>query len=1047
MDNLLSIRRIINNNANNSNNTNNGFDILNDTSITSKPNRMAVLLSGIHYIKDYEHWTKKKITVDFRYYVKNIKTKIYDYFSNKNYNIDTFICTNNSDIQNELLDTYKPVLHSFVNENKHYKLLKVFELLFEYVKFTNTNYDLVLITRFDIYFVSNFIDIAINKLNIISELNKNGNCIDDNFMLLPYSMIYKLYDILKNYIQNFNKNNLDNIINIHLIKKTLDKNFNIHYICNEYVDVKNLSFFKLRYFDTCNFIINKDLFTENIWYSEADNSSQILIKSWNNIQLKKKSKNICNNASFGYEINKIGIYELKFNICSSKDIINFNFIKLNKSNISYNVTDIYYNQLTNISLILDVKDDNEIINFIFNTYTDIIDVEISEINFTLLQKHNNGFIINKNINMNIDNKNNFINSSMIFKYNVNTKIYNIKKFKTDQIIMYQWFGYNILPTQVEMNMSFEIKFISNIPLITDNFCIKTHSPINHNKEWLKDCKKDEFVTITIPLYLKKEEQLVIFIMDNYLNDIEFLIKNIRFTPGNKKYNFVSFYTQGEPYDKCLDLTESYKKYKYEINNYVDNSRFYTANELRNNPDTEFYVKEYNEEPSNNIRTNLIGYMRYKPYIVLEELKKANDGDIIFYRDCNINKYPGILVGMEDIIKTINFVLKDSDIYMPTESYPNIKMKQHVKREVIESIGEYTNNYLEEYLVNASIVICRKSNYSIDIISKWVENCNDKKLLDPNSYITQHPDYKWNTIDQSIINPIIKKYAINFPKYSMYNREFTIYKLKKIPKIAILLAGQMRNFNKFELLKMNKEYLFDTYNCDVFISTWDEKGYSPAHMTINNKDYSNDKINIDDIKEIYNNIKNINIENFKDWKTNLPIEYQNIYNGGLHQCGKVSECSVFPQLYKIWDANRMKTQYENENRFKYDLVIRYRPDMCLVERIPEEHMHDFYNINSNSDNKIWSLNPPKIFVPIRIYDIFFYGNSKSMDNICNAWLNILDLINHNFNNNQPKVDACRVLYVAALINNIQVIDIKRCIGDIYRDENMNDYINKILHQFN
>ena len=63
------------------------------------------------------------------------------------------------------------------------------------------------------------------------------------------------------------------------------------------------------------------------------------------------------------------------------------------------------------------------------------------------------------------------------------------------------------------------------------------------------------------------------------------------------------------------------------------------------------------------------------------------------------------------------------------------------------------------------------------------------------------------------------------------------------------------------------------------------------------------------------------------------------------------------------------------------------------------------------------------------------------------INILDLINHNFNNNLPKVDTCRVLYVAALINNIQVIDIKRCIGDIYRDENINDYINKILYQFN
>jgi hypothetical protein len=66
------------------------------------------------------------------------------------------------------------------------------------------------------------------------------------------------------------------------------------------------------------------------------------------------------------------------------------------------------------------------------------------------------------------------------------------------------------------------------PLITDNFCIKTHSPINYIKEWLKDCKKNDFVLINVPLYLKKEEQLIIFIMDECLNDIEFLIKDIKF---------------------------------------------------------------------------------------------------------------------------------------------------------------------------------------------------------------------------------------------------------------------------------------------------------------------------------------------------------------------------------------------------------------------------------------------------------------------------------------------------------------------------------------
>jgi hypothetical protein len=539
MENLLLIRRIINDSNNSNNNNTNLCDvnILNNTSMISKPNRMAVLLFGIHYLKNYEHWSNNKQTIDFRYYVKNIKTKIYDYFKNKNYNIDTFICTNNSDIQNELLDTYKPVSYSFINENKNYKLLKVFELLFEYIKSNSIKYrqeyicakrayDLVLITRFDIYFIKDLININISKLNIISVL-ESYNLIDDNLILFPFSIVHKLYDIIKKYL---NKSfTINNASALHYIKNLYETNFDINYICNENLDVSQLSFFKLRYFDRINFIINKYYFTENIWYRQkSDNSTQILIKSYNNIILKKNISNICNNASFGYEINKIGIYELKFNIYSSKDIINFNFIILDKVSISSNIRDIYCNQLTNVSIILDVKEKDEIINFIFNHYTDTLDVEISEINLTLLQKHENGFIINKNI----DNTYNLVNATMTFKYDVNTNIYNIRKYKTNQIIMYQWFGYNILPLHVEINMSFEIKFISNIPLITDNFCIKTHSPINYIKEWLKDCKKDDFVLINVPLYLKKEEQLIIFIMDECLNDIEFLIKDIKFTVKN-----------------------------------------------------------------------------------------------------------------------------------------------------------------------------------------------------------------------------------------------------------------------------------------------------------------------------------------------------------------------------------------------------------------------------------------------------------------------------------------------------------------------------------
>jgi hypothetical protein len=139
---------------------------------------------------------------------------------------------------------------------------------------------------------------------------------------------------------------------------------------------------------------------------------------------------------------------------------------------------------------------------------------------------------------------------------------------------------------------------------------------------------------------------------------------------------------------------------------------------------------------------------------------------------------------------------------------------------------------------------------------------------------------------------------------------------------------------------------------------------------------------------------------------------------------------------------MKNEYEKQNNFTYDIVFRYRPDMCLVEKIPEKH------INKIDDNTIYTLNPPKIYYPNRVYDIFFYGSSKSMNILVEkAWLDIITYIFDSFDNGLPVVDSCRILYLGCIRNSLKVNEIDRCIGDIYRDEPMNEYVNKILYKFN
>ena len=195
--------------------------------------RMAVLLSGLHYMPHYKHWGRGYIDIDFRHYINNIKEHLYHPFIKQGYFVDFFICTNHSVIENEL-NIYNPVNVTFTNDTNHIKKYKGFCDILEYGNKNNFRYDLICSTRFDIYFMK-VIEIDKSKLNIFSVLEKN-DLICDNFYLFPGSMLQKMIEIFKTA-------NSDNMFGHFLKNKLHDLNF----IRNEKCIVSQLTSYKIHY--------------------------------------------------------------------------------------------------------------------------------------------------------------------------------------------------------------------------------------------------------------------------------------------------------------------------------------------------------------------------------------------------------------------------------------------------------------------------------------------------------------------------------------------------------------------------------------------------------------------------------------------------------------------------------------------------------------------------------------------------------------------------------------------------------------------------------
>lgn len=488
---------------------------------SQKQKRVAIIFAGLHYaIKNCERH-KADIydvinDVDYRKYVKNIDTKLFNFFRKDDYEIDTYVSTNNSEMKENMIRTYQPKISIFDDKTTRVeKIIKILQAIYENVIFNKNGYNLICITRFDIYFMRELCGVKKDMFNIVSILEKD-NLIDDNFYIFPFQYIGRFMSILQT-ICHDKKNRLV----LHNIKTQLERVFNVNYICNENVGVLFLSFFKLRIFDNIQFIMNRYIFSDNVSYNSIGNTMVMTINN-NTIRLNKLSETETRHAWIGYDIKRCGKYRLRFDILSKKNIGNYDFIKLHRPIKFYKIGNINSNILTHIDIIIETNENDELLCFIFDTYIGTLEIELSNIEIIEIVE-NTGIIINGDLSHNMES------NCMRFD-TIAEGTYEIRKNKTDGMKPYLWFGYDVTPLQCDMMISFDIKFIGcDIPNCDSKLSIKTHDPLEHHTNWLKKCKSGEFVTIIQPLYMRRR-QLVIFIMDEFLLYTHFVIKNINISP-------------------------------------------------------------------------------------------------------------------------------------------------------------------------------------------------------------------------------------------------------------------------------------------------------------------------------------------------------------------------------------------------------------------------------------------------------------------------------------------------------------------------------------
>jgi hypothetical protein len=204
----------------------------------------------------------------------------------------------------------------------------------------------------------------------------------------------------------------------------------------------------------------------------------------------------------------------------------------------------------------------------------------------------------------------------------------------------------------------------------------------------------------------------------------------------------------------------------------------------------------------------------------------------------------------------------------------------------------------------------------------------------------------------------------------------------MPRIAVQLFGHLRTFN--ECAPALRKHLLDKYEADVFIHTWDKTDHEDLTWHGLNSS-SNSSVVDDQVKnEIYSvyNPKSILIE-----KQNL-FEESGFF--GTSDKIKISLQGMKYMLYSQYMANRLRLEYEAEQKVEYDYVVVTRPDIFLHSDIDIIKYQDEFAYDNNTS--IHFVNNPELRLVAGKYiqfprkaDLFYFSKSNVINSITSTFI--------------------------------------------------------------
>jgi hypothetical protein len=160
-----------------------------------------------------------------------------------------------------------------------------------------------------------------------------------------------------------------------------------------------------------------------------------------------------------------------------------------------------------------------------------------------------------------------------------------------------------------------------------------------------------------------------------------------------------------------------------------------------------------------------GYWIWKPYLILKELEKMNDGDVVMYIDagCEINP-----TGKPRLYEYMDLLDKDPNQY-GVISFELTHLEHKFTKNAVFSHFQVSDTVKNTNIHMATVIILKKTDHSMKLIQEWYDTACRYDLLNDHISDGEQPEFIGHRHDQSIFSVLRKiRGSVVIPDETYFN---------------------------------------------------------------------------------------------------------------------------------------------------------------------------------------------------------------------------------------------------------------------------------------